>query len=107
MGQLHKLAKGEQCRQSEGASLNIQGNYYFPQVTELRKIYPHGYHKHDRKVIYLEIQYRPIYIERLGLTEPEDVFKLADEKQLLNYYAMSYETLLSTIFDACTRQKQL
>lgn len=38
--------------------------FYFPEVIQLRKLYPHGYHKHDKK-------YRPIYIERLGFTNPE------------------------------------
>ena len=47
---------------------------------------------------YLFIKYRPIYIERLGMTHPDDVFKLADENQLLGYYAMSYEFLISSIF---------
>jgi len=41
----------------------LVGNYYFPELPALRKLYPHGYHKFDKK-------YRPIYIERQGFTNP-------------------------------------
>lgn len=85
----------------------MQDHYFFPEIVELRKLYPHGYHKHDRKVRAVLKQYRPIYIERLGFTNPEDVFNLTNENSLLKYYAMSYETLLTKIFDACTKQKRM
>lgn len=43
----------------------------------------------------------------MGKTHLEDIFKLTNEQTLLQYYAMSYETLLSTILEACTKQKHL
>lgn len=51
-------------------------------------------------------QFRPIYIERVGSTIPEEVLKITSDHRLLSYYAMSYERLLTTIFDACTQQKK-
>lgn len=45
---------------------------------------------------------RPIYIERVGFLNVDQVFKFTTEERLLKYYALSYETLLTKIFDACT-----
>ena len=66
-----------------------------PEIIQLRKNYPHGYHKTDK-------QGRPIYIERVGFLNPDEVFKFTSEDRLLKYYQSSYENLLSNIFDACT-----
>lgn len=44
-------------------------NFKFPQLPELRKMYPHGYHKVDK-------QFRPIYIERVGHMDVDKVFKV-------------------------------
>lgn len=32
----------------------------------------------------------------------QEMFKITSEQGLLNYYSLSYETLLTTIFDSCT-----
>lgn len=40
------------------------------------------------------------------MTVPEEVLKITTDSRLLNYYAMSYESLLGNIFDACTEQKR-
>ena len=66
---------------------------------EVRKGYPHGYHKVDK-------QGRPIYIERVGFLNIDEIFKFTTEDRLLKYYACSYETLLTTIFDACTEMRR-
>lgn len=52
------------------------------------------------------MQYSPIYIERIGLTNIEEIWKITTPDRLLNYYAMLYECLLSKIFDACTEQRK-
>lgn len=52
------------------------------------------------------MQYRPIYIERLGFANVEEIWKFTTAERLLNYYGMLYETLLSKIFEACTEQKK-
>lgn len=36
----------------------------------------------------------------------EEIFKITTEGRLLTYSTMSYEKLLSKIFDACSEQKQ-
>lgn len=69
--------------------------FHLPEIIQLRKDYPHGYHKVDKLG-------RPIYIERVGFLNVDEVFKFTTEERLLKYYALSYETLLTKIFDACT-----
>lgn len=40
------------------------------------------------------------------MTQIDQVMKLTNESTLLNYYSMSYEVLLTKIFDACSQQRQ-
>ena len=54
----------------------------------------------------MSTQYRPVYIERLGFANPDEIFKFTTADRLLTYYMMLYETLLTTIFDSCTEQKR-
>ena len=77
-------------------TFNICQKFHIPEIVELRKDYPHGYHKVDKLG-------RPIYIERVGFLNPDKVFKFTTEDRLLHYYALSYETLITKIFDACTQ----
>jgi hypothetical protein len=50
-------------------------------------------------------QFRPIYIERVGKLDIEELWKHTNEERMLTYYALSYETLLQKIFPACTAFK--
>ena len=64
-------------------------------VIIFRKVYPHGYHKVDKKG-------RSIYIERVGMLNLEQLYKVTNDERMLKYYAKSYEYLLNTIQPACT-----
>ena len=37
----------------------------------------------------------------------DQIFKVIETEKMLNYYAVLYETLLTTIFDGCTKAKQM
>ena len=58
-------------------------------------MYPHFYHKTDKKG-------RPIYIERLGQLQIDEVFKLTTEERLIKHYIVSYELLMRLRFPACS-----
>ena len=51
------------------------------------------------------MQFRPIYIERVGMVNIDEVKKLIDEELMLKYYSNGYEVLLSSIMAACSKQK--
>lgn len=72
------------------------GNFAFTELDEVRKHYPHGYFRTDRKG-------RPIYIERVGRLKITQLFNVTTQERLVQYYCQSYETLLHDIFPACSR----
>ena len=37
----------------------------------------------------------------------DQIFKVMETEDMLHYYAMLYETLLTTIFDGCSKAKQM
>lgn len=73
--------------------------FYFPELEALRKLYPHGHHMYDK-------EYRPIYIERVGKINLDEVAKVTSPERMLDYYAMGYEILQDKIFKACTDVKR-
>jgi hypothetical protein len=52
------------------------------------------------------MQFRPIYIERVGLLKIDNMWKITTEERMLQYYTLSYEYLLKHIFPACTEAKR-
>lgn len=70
-------------------------SYEFPEVTEMKKFYPHGYHKTDR-------QGRPIYIECLGKLDLKQLFDLTNTDRMIKYYVREYERTLLVRLPACS-----
>jgi hypothetical protein len=64
-------------------------------MNELQEVYPHNYHKIDKKG-------RPIYIELQGKLKIDEVFKLTTEERLVRHYIQSYELLLKLRFPSCS-----
>ncbi len=64
-------------------------------MNAIQDVYPHNYHKIDKKG-------RPIYIERQGMLQIDEVFKLTTEERLLKHYIQSYEVLMKLRFPACS-----
>lgn len=73
---------------------NIE-TYVFHELEQVKKHYPHGYFRVDRKG-------RPIYIERIGKLNLKELFKVTTQERLIKYYTQSYERLLKQIFPSCT-----
>jgi hypothetical protein len=63
---------------------------------EVKKIYPHGYHKTDNSG-------RPIYIEQISKVNLTELFKVTDEARMMKYYIKEYERLMKYRFPACTK----
>jgi hypothetical protein len=63
---------------------------------EVKKVYPHGYHKTDKLG-------RPIYIELQSKIDLKKVFKVTSEERIIKYYIKEYERLLKYRFPACTK----
>jgi len=63
---------------------------------EVKKIYPHGYHKTDNTG-------RPIYIELTSKIKIKELFKITTEERMMNYYIKEYEKLLKVRFPSCSK----
>lgn len=61
----------------------------------MQKHYPHNYHKIDKKG-------RPIYIERQGQLQINELFAITDDTRLVKHYIQSYELLMRLKFPACS-----
>ena len=61
----------------------------------IQEHYPHNYHKIDKKG-------RPIYIERDGMMNVDQVFKNTTEERMVKHFITSYELLLRLRFPACS-----
>ena len=62
-------------------------SYAFPEVFEVKKCYPHGYHKTDKYG-------RSIYIERIGQLDIKRLFEVTSADRMFKYFVREYERLI-------------
>lgn len=74
---------------------DIRENWVFTEMFEVKKYYPHSYHKTDKTG-------RPIYIEMLSELKYNELFKVTTEERMTNYYIKEYERLMWYRFPACS-----
>lgn len=69
--------------------------YEFPELPQVKKFYPHGFHKTDKSG-------RPIYFEISGDLNIDELFKATSAEKLLRYQIRQYEYLMNFVFPACS-----
>jgi hypothetical protein len=74
---------------------DIRENFDFSEVLEVKKVYPHGYHKTDKKG-------RLIYIELISKLNVSALFKITTEERMIKYYIKAYERQMKLMFPACS-----
>ncbi|MCQ2818929.1 MAG: SEC14 family lipid-binding protein [archaeon] len=74
---------------------DIRENFGFEEIFEVKKFYPHSYHKTDKSG-------RPIYIELLSKVNVDELFKVTTEQNMIKYYVREYERLMLRRFPACS-----
>lgn len=67
----------------------------FPWISQLRHLYPHGYHGVDRTG-------RPVYIERIGQVDITSVLDQVSLRWLISYWVQQYEYLQQVILPSCS-----
>jgi len=65
----------------------VLDDYEFPQLNDLLKVYPHGYHKICKKG-------RSIYIDRIGMTDLDTINTVITNEQMVYHNIHSYEELI-------------
>ena len=74
---------------------DIRDNWEFTELIEVKKLYPHGYHRTDKEG-------RPVYIELYDKLDINALFKVTTEQRMINYYIKQYERQMKFIFPACS-----
>lgn len=69
--------------------------FEFPELSQVKKFYPHGFHKTDKTG-------RPIYFEISGDLNIDELFKATTSEKLLRYKICQYEYLMNFIFPSCS-----
>ena len=77
----------------------IRESYEIDNLIEIKKLYPHGYHRTDKIG-------RPVYIELYDKTDVNGLFKVTTEDKMVKYYIKQYERQIKYIFPACSAAVQ-
>lgn len=74
----------------------VKENLTFPEKKAMKLLYPHFHHKTDK-------QGRPIYIERYGQLQLEELLRITTLDRLLLYHIKEWEVLIDCKFPACSK----
>ncbi|TCD68340.1 Actin- protein 6 [Steccherinum ochraceum] len=74
----------------------IVASFDFKEAAEVDKYYPQYYHKMDKDG-------RPIYVERLGLLNINELYKITTKERQLKRLVYEYEKFLSDRLPACSK----
>jgi hypothetical protein len=74
---------------------DLRENYQMDNLIEIKRLYPHGYHRTDKIG-------RPVYIELYDKTDVKGLFAITTEEKMVKYYIKQYERQVKYIFPACS-----
>ncbi|XP_019095433.1 PREDICTED: phosphatidylinositol/phosphatidylcholine transfer protein SFH11-like isoform X2 [Camelina sativa] len=77
------------------SKVDLISKFKFEEYDEVKKHYPHGFHKVDKSG-------RPIYIERLGMADLNAFLKATTVDRYVNYHIKEQEKTLSLRYPACS-----
>ncbi|KAH9301993.1 hypothetical protein KI387_013576 [Taxus chinensis] len=83
-------------RKETGADTIIE-TFQFPERKLTKELYPHFHHKTDKLG-------RPVYIERLGQLQVEELLKITTFDRMLLYHIKEWEILIDWKFPACSKK---
>ncbi|CAI5527374.1 unnamed protein product [Closterium sp. Naga37s-1] len=69
--------------------------FEFPELAEVKRVYPHGHHGVDREG-------RPVYIELIGRVDATKVLGITTMERFLKYHVKEFERTFALKFPACS-----
>ncbi|KAE8692147.1 Phosphatidylinositol/phosphatidylcholine transfer protein SFH9 [Hibiscus syriacus] len=81
-------------RKEYGVDTIVQ-DFVYDEYEEVQQCYPHGYHGVDK-------QGHPVYIERIGKTDPVKLMKITTVERFLKYHVQGFEKAFLEKFPACS-----
>ncbi|XP_039682609.1 phosphatidylinositol/phosphatidylcholine transfer protein SFH11 [Medicago truncatula] len=69
--------------------------FKFPEYTEVKKCYPHGFHGVDKCG-------RSVYIERIGMIDVNKLWQITTQERLIKHHVSEQEKTLRVRYPACS-----
>jgi len=73
-------------------------NFSFKEFDDVLKVYPHGFHKTDKRG-------NPIYYQLINKLNAEKLFKITTPERLIKYFTQTSENMMKYRFTACSKVK--
>ncbi len=80
-----------------GVVRSVWQTFQFPERDAIKELYPHFHHKTDKMG-------RPVYIERLGQLQVDELLKVTTMDRMLLYHVKEWEILIDWKIPACSKK---
>ncbi len=80
-----------------GVIRSVWQTFQFPERDAIKELYPHFHHKTDKLG-------RPVYIERLGQLQVDELLKVTTMDRMLLYHVKEWEILIDWKIPACSKK---
>ena len=73
-------------------------NFYYKELDNVLKVFPHGFHKVDKKG-------HPIYYQLINKLDVNKLFEYTTSDKLIKYFTQIFENMMKYKFKACSKER--